>query len=143
MDDAEFYRHTGRGAQDRPLSVAERRNAEVVLATYAAFAGRWEAAEQRVHYTDGFTDHSGLHGATFDDLVAFVHGFRAQFPEGSVQVDRMFVDGDHVVTQVTGRLSPAHPPDAAIEIYRLEDGRIAEHWDVIRPNPDFSDTQVG
>ncbi len=138
MDDTQFNRLTGRGGGDRALSAAERRNAEVVLATYAAFAGRWETDEQRGYYSDGFVDHSTLHGATFADLVTFVQGFRARFPNGSVAIERMLVDGEYIVTQVTGRLSPDHPPDAAIEIYRLEDGRIAEHWDVIRPAPDFT-----
>lgn len=137
MDDAEFNRLTRRGDHDRALSTAERRNAEVVLAAYAAFAGRWDEDEQRAYYTDDFYDHSKLHGATFADLVSFVHGFREHFPDGSVTVERLFVDGDHVITQVAGRLSPDHQPDAAIEIYRFEDGRIAEHWDVIRPNQDF------
>ena len=142
MDDAEFDRLTGRG-DGRALSPAERRNAETVLATYAAFAGRWEAREQRAHYATDFTDHSTLHGATFEDLVAFVAGFRAHFPAGSVTIERLLVDGDFVVAQVTGRLSPEHPGDAAIEIYRLSDGLIAEHWDVIRPNPDFTAAQPG
>ena len=42
-----------------------------------------------------------------------------------------------MVAQVLGRLGPTQPPDAAMEIRRLEDGRTAEHWGVIRPNADF------
>lgn len=137
MDDAEFQRLTGRAADARPLSAAERRNAETVLNAYAAFAGEWVEAEQRLNYTDDFHDHSTLHGATFAHMVEFVAGFRQAFPQGTVTVQRLLVDGDFVVTQVEGRLSPDHSPDAAVEIYRMKDGRIAEHWDVIRPNPDF------
>jgi predicted SnoaL-like aldol condensation-catalyzing enzyme len=137
MNDTEFNRLAGRGDEARPLSPAERRNAEVVLSAYVAFAGRWDVEEQRAHYTDEFTDHSTMHGSSFADLASFVQGFREHFPNGSVTVERLLVDGDFVVAQVTGRLSPDHPGDAAIEIYRFEDGRVAEHWDVIRPNPDF------
>ena len=121
----------------RALGEHERRNAEVVVAIYAAFAGDWDPVEQRRYYADGFIDHSALHGATFDDLMAFVNGFRESFPLGTVTVERLIVDGDFVVAQVTGRLSPDHPGDAAMELYRFEDGRVAEHWDVIRPHPDF------
>lgn len=137
MDDMEFQRITRRAAGARALGTEERRNAQTVLATYAAFAGHWDAAEQAAFYTPDFFDHSTMHGATFADLAVFVAGFRATFPDGSITIERLLVDGDFVVAQVTGRLSPAHVPDAAIEIYRLENGRIAEHWDVIRPNAEL------
>ncbi len=137
MDEIEFQRITNRAGGARALSADERRNAEVVLATYAAFAGHWDAAEQAAFYTPDFVDHSTMHGATFADLAAFVAAFRAAFPHGSVTIERLLVDGDFVVAQVIGRLSDEHLPDAAIEIYRLENGRIAEHWDVIRPNADL------
>lgn len=137
MDDIEFRRITNRAAGARPLDPDERRNAQVVLATYAAFAGHWDAAEQAAFYTPDFVDHSTMHGATFADLAVFVAGFRAAFPHGSIRIERLLVDGDFVVAQVTGRLSHEHVPDSAIEIYRLENGRIAEHWDVIRPNADL------
>jgi predicted SnoaL-like aldol condensation-catalyzing enzyme len=138
MNDAEFNRLTNRGDSSRSLSSLERRNAEIVLSVYAAFAGRWVVEEQRMLYTADFVDHSTIHGRTFTDLAEFVETFRAAFPNGSVTVDRMLVDGDFVVAQVTGRLSSDHPLDAAMEIFRFKDGRIAEHWDVIRPNADFA-----
>ena len=137
MTDEDFDRIANRAAGARPLTADERRNADVVLATYAAFAGHWDAAEQQAYYTPGFTDHSTLHGATFADLASFVAGFRAAFPHGSVTIERLLVDGDFVVAHVQGRLGPDHAPDAAIEIYRLDGGRIAEHWDVIRPHADL------
>ena len=135
MTSQEFDQICNRGADPRPLGDNERRNADTVLATYAAFAGRWDVEEQRAHYTPDFKDHSTMHGATFTDLAAFVSGFRQAFPRGSVTIERLLIDGDFVTAKVKGRLSPEHAPDEAIEIYRLEDGRIAEHWDVIRPQP--------
>lgn len=141
MDDSEFDRITQRGSGARRLSPGERRNAEVVLATYAAFSGHWDAVAQAACYTPDFVDHSTMHGATFDELAAFVEGFRTHFPNGSITIDRLLIDGDFIVAQVTGRLSPDHPPDSAIEIYRMQDGRIAEHWDVIRPNADLGPAQ--
>ena len=137
MHDEAFNRAAVRSADARILDPEERRNVDVVLAVYAAFAGTWDVEEQRAYYTADFVDHSTMHGATFDDLAAFLTGFRSAFPEGSITIERILADGKFVVAQVQGRLSPRHPADQAIEIYRFEDGRIAEHWDVIRPHVDL------
>lgn len=143
MHDEAFNRATGRSSGGRILNPDERRNVDVVLAVYSAFAGHWDVEEQRAHYTPGFVDHSTMHGATFADLAIFIAGFRSAFPDGSITIERILADGDFVVAQVQGRLSPHHPPDQAIEIYRFEDGRIAEHWDVIRPHADLGGNATG
>ena len=56
---------------------------------------------------------------------------------------RIFADGDYVITHVHGVLEPGHPRSAIVEIFRLEDGRIVEHWDVLQEIPDESSNDNG
>jgi predicted SnoaL-like aldol condensation-catalyzing enzyme len=55
-------------------------------------------------------------------------------PDARFEVQRILVDGDLAMVHV--RASRPGAPDAAVaDIYRFEDGRIVEHWDVLQPVP--------
>ena len=50
------------------------------------------------------------------------------------EVQRILVDGDLAMVHV--KASRPGAPDAAVaDLYRFEDGRIVEHWDVLQPVP--------
>lgn len=46
--------------------------------------------------------------------------------------------GDMVLVGSEGVFGPADDPPFAVfyDLFRVEDGRIVEHWDVIPPSPD-------
>jgi predicted SnoaL-like aldol condensation-catalyzing enzyme len=56
-------------------------------------------------------------------------------PGATFDVKRILVDGDHAVIHLHGRGDPATPGAAVADIYRLKDGKIVEHWDVLQPIP--------
>jgi predicted SnoaL-like aldol condensation-catalyzing enzyme len=66
---------------------------------------------------------------------------RAQTPEAVHDVKRAFVDGDHVTVHYHVRRWAGDQGWAVIDIFRIGDGMIAEHWDVMQdvveggPNP--------
>ncbi|BCW72901.1 nuclear transport factor 2 family protein [Arthrobacter sp. NicSoilB8] len=56
-------------------------------------------------------------------------------PDSRFEVQRILVDGDLAMVHV--RASGPGRPDAAVaDIYRFENGRIVEHWDVLQPVPE-------
>ncbi|WP_324643734.1 nuclear transport factor 2 family protein [Pseudarthrobacter sp. LT1] len=56
-------------------------------------------------------------------------------PENRFDVQRILVDGDLAMVHVRAS-GPGRPDAAVVDLYRFEDGRIAEHWDVLQPVPD-------
>lgn len=56
-------------------------------------------------------------------------------PDAEIQVRRVLIDGDYATIQIIGRMSPEDPGSAIINIFRLEDGIIVEHWDVTQAMP--------
>jgi predicted SnoaL-like aldol condensation-catalyzing enzyme len=55
-------------------------------------------------------------------------------PDARFEVQRTLVDGDLAMVHL--KASRPGAPDAAVaDIYRFEDGRIVEHWDVLQPVP--------
>lgn len=63
-------------------------------------------------------------------------GFVGQFPELRLEIRRMFAEGDHVITHCLMRLTPESRGSAVMDIMRLREGRIVEHWDVVQDVPE-------
>jgi predicted SnoaL-like aldol condensation-catalyzing enzyme len=78
---------------------------------------------------------------TPDGAAAFVEstkGFIAQYPAVSVEIRRVIAEGDFVVTHDLVKRSPDDRGLAGIDIFRLENGKIVEHWDARQPVPEKS-----
>jgi predicted SnoaL-like aldol condensation-catalyzing enzyme len=71
-------------------------------------------------------------------FIAFVRGFAGQFPELNIEIKRVIAEGDLVMTHGLIKTSPDDRGTAAADIFRLEDGKIVEHWDVVQPVPETS-----
>ena len=71
-----------------------------------------------------------------DAFVQFVKGFAEQFPQLHVEVKRVIGEGDLVMTHSLLTTSPEDRGTAAADIFRLEDGKVVEHWDVLQPIPE-------
>jgi predicted SnoaL-like aldol condensation-catalyzing enzyme len=70
---------------------------------------------------------------------AFVEGFTrvfAQFPERHSQIVRGIAEGDLVVLHVHLTKPPDDRGAAVVDIFRLDHGRIVEHWDVQQVIPE-------
>ncbi|MDQ1082142.1 MULTISPECIES: nuclear transport factor 2 family protein [Microbacterium] len=55
-------------------------------------------------------------------------------PDARFEIQRILVDGDLAMVHVRASL-PGLPVAAVADIYRFENGRIVEHWDVLQPVP--------
>ena len=76
-----------------------------------------------------------------EPLKAFLDFIRRENPQGVHDVKRMFADGDHVIVHYHVRRWPDDIGWAVVDIFRIENDLIAEHWDVAQdvvtggPNP--------
>jgi len=73
-----------------------------------------------------------------DGAEAFI-GFVKAFPEASVEIRRIVAEDDIVVTHSLIRFSAEDERGTvAADLFRVEDGKIVEHWDVLQPFPEQS-----
>jgi predicted SnoaL-like aldol condensation-catalyzing enzyme len=118
-------------------------NKQTVLAFYQA------AINDKDHYAASkLLSHSYIqHNPRIADGLAgfreFVDTLKADFPQLRAEVRRIFAEGDHVIAHVHGIRVPGGPGTAIVDIFRLEGGRIAEHWDVMQQIPDEARNQNG
>lgn len=73
-----------------------------------------------------------------DSLVATMKWFSQNFPDLSMDTKRIIAEGDYVVLHSHLVLRPGDRGSAVVEMFRLEDGRIVEHWDVAQEIPEAS-----
>lgn len=59
-------------------------------------------------------------------------------PDARFEVKRILVDGDFAAIHLFGRGDPATRGAAVVDLYRLKNGKIVEHWDVLQPMPERS-----
>jgi len=78
----------------------------------------------------------------------FIRHFRDEFfkkyPNFKTNIKRIIAEGEYVVVYLnaTGtNIMGANPERglAIVDIYRFENGKLAEHWDVVQPVPEKSE----
>lgn len=73
-----------------------------------------------------------------DGRKAFMDFFKEDFvknPNSSAEVKRVVAEGDTVALHVHSRTNPQDKGVAIVDIFRLKNGKIVEHWDVIQEIP--------
>lgn len=91
--------------------------------------------------TNGYIQHNpqvadGTQGLR--NLVVFLHG---QFPQSHTTIEQVIAQKDLVVLHDKVVSVPGGPAQSIIDIYRVENGKIVEHWDNLEPVP--TDTANG
>lgn len=69
-------------------------------------------------------------------LKQFAKSLRAQYPDLSVTFHRILAQGDLVIVHNNFVLKPGTAGSAIADVFRIQDGKIAEHWDVVQQVPD-------
>jgi predicted SnoaL-like aldol condensation-catalyzing enzyme len=69
-------------------------------------------------------------------LVDFIDGLRKQLPELHFDIHRTAAEGDLVFVHSLFTAQPGHRGIAVIDVFRVADGLIAEHWDLREDVPE-------
>jgi predicted SnoaL-like aldol condensation-catalyzing enzyme len=71
-----------------------------------------------------------------EGLKAFLAFLRDKFPDYHSDIKRVFADGDYVILHVHNVPAPGNRGNAIMDIFKLENGKIVEHWDVRQEIPE-------
>jgi predicted SnoaL-like aldol condensation-catalyzing enzyme len=119
----------------------EEANLALVLEMFAAVLNPMDSGAVDRFIAPDYIQHNQMAESGREGLKHFLDTIRAETPEAVHDVKRAFVDGDHVTVHYHVRRWPGDRGWAVIDIFRLENGLIAEHWDVMQdvvsggPNP--------
>lgn len=132
LPDGAFLRMNGPITVTRPADRAsdlrpERNKALVVEAMTALFQRRDVSAVERLYAAD-YVQHNPHIGQGRDELARIVAGL-----SDSVCYEPGLVVAEGDLVAIHGRITGwALVPQIVVDLFRVEDGRLAEHWDVLQ-----------
>ena len=122
-------------SQQTAVSRAEqaRRNKQLVAEYYDLAINKKDFAAARAYIGPYYRQHSTYGADGPEGLAQFVEWAQAELPDLHVDFVRMIADGDFVLMHNRGHNSPG--TKAVVDIFRLENGKVVEHWDVLQDVP--------
>jgi len=114
----------------------EEANKKVVLDFYEKAINQKNFEAAAVHFGPRYTQHNPNAADGPEGLKAFLGFLREKFPASRSEVKRAFTDGDYVILHVHAVREPGTRGFAIVDIFKLEGGKIVEHWDVVQPIPE-------
>lgn len=73
-----------------------------------------------------------------EPFIRVVNWLAQTYPSFRLELKRILAEGDLVITHSHLIREPGDRGMAVVDIFRLEDGRIVEHWDVVQEIPETS-----
>ena len=68
-------------------------------------------------------------------LIDWTAGILAKYPEFRMNIKRVLGENDLAVVHSHAVAFPGHAGKAVIDIFRIRDGKVVEHWDVAQDVP--------
>ena len=111
----------------------EEANLRLVERVYAEILGPIDADAVEGVIAPDYIQHNPNVATGADALRQMLVSARERHPQAEHRVKRMIASGDLVAAHVHVIFQPDTPGFAVVDIFRIADGMIAEHWDVMQP----------
>ena len=124
----------------RPVLAADAKqmeeNKKTVAAFYDAVLNQKDFDAAAKYLGPRYTQHNPAAPDGPEGLKGFVAFLKDKFPNNRSEIKRIFADGDYVIVHVHAVREPGTRGNAIVDIFKLENGKVVEHWDVIQPVPE-------
>jgi predicted SnoaL-like aldol condensation-catalyzing enzyme len=134
-------RRTLRKASTRKHSAADQlaRNKQLVLAFYHKIIGEKDYEGARQYMGTEYRQHAPYATDGHTGIAEWLRKFKEAFPQHRYEVKKVIAEGDLVVLHLHGMNGPNPHGESVVDIFRIENGKVVEHWDVIQPIPETAD----
>jgi predicted SnoaL-like aldol condensation-catalyzing enzyme len=116
------------------LFADEQANKELVTKAYQGLFGDHDASVLDKYFKKDYIQHNPMAQTGVEGLRGFFYGFGLdKAPKTQVKFLRTAAEGDMVWLYSIANFGQGD--NAVVDIFRIEDGKIAEHWDVMQSIP--------
>jgi len=114
----------------------EEANKKVVVDFYDKALNQKDFEAAAKHFGPRYIQHNPNAADGIEGFKKFIEFRREKFPNAKSEIKRALADGDMVILHVHAVREPGERGVAIVDIFRLENGKIVEHWDVVQPIPE-------
>jgi predicted SnoaL-like aldol condensation-catalyzing enzyme len=119
------------------VQAAEQSAKDMVTAFYKMVFYDHKVAEAfKTYVGPSYKQHNPLVPDGIEPSVAFLSKRFESNPKAINEIKRVIAEGDLVAVHVHSRSNDTDRGRAIIDIFRVENGKVIEHWDVIQPVPE-------
>jgi len=111
-------------------------NKKLVVAFYDAAINQKDYEAAIKYLGDEYKQHNPTAADGKAGLKAFIDFLKARFPNQRGEIKRVIAEGDLVALHVHSTRGDGTPGRAIVDIFRVENGKVVEHWDVIQDIPE-------
>jgi predicted SnoaL-like aldol condensation-catalyzing enzyme len=122
-------------AADAPAKGLEA-NKKAAVAFYDAAINRKDYTAAVAYLGPQYKQHNPTAADGAEGLKGFIEFLKAKFPNQKGEIKTVIAEGDKVVLHVHSTRGDGTPGRAIVDIFRLENGKVVEHWDVIQDIPE-------
>ncbi|WP_342732506.1 nuclear transport factor 2 family protein [Bradyrhizobium sp. B117] len=117
-------------------SPQEEANRAAVLAFYEKGLNQKDVDAALAYVGNRYVQHNPNAADGPEGFRKFIGFLGEKFPNSHSEIKRSFVDGDYVILHVHSVREPGTRGRAIVDIFKLENGKIVEHWDVVQEIPE-------
>ncbi len=119
-------------------------NKRLVLAFYEQIIGRKDFEAGRKYMGATYRQHSPYATDGHEGLRPAREVLPGEnFPNHRYEVKNVIAEGDMVVLHLHGMGGMNPHGEQVVDFFRVKDGKVVEHWDVIQPIPEKSENANG
>lgn len=82
-----------------------------------------------------YTEHNPSAVDGLEGLKAFIQFLRDSYPNAHSEIKKVFADNEYVILQVHSIREPGTRGRAIFDLFKLENGKIVEHWEAAQDIP--------
>ncbi len=118
-------------------ATTQEENKKLVLAFMDLAIAKKQPAEAMKKYVGAnYIQHNPYAASGPEAFIAFFKEYFKKYPQATMVVKRVIAEGDLVAVHVHYTNGGKDRGQAAVDILRVENGKIAEHWDVLQDVPE-------
>lgn len=114
----------------------EEANRKLVIEFYDTVFNKHDVEKGAVVIVDSYKQHNPMVPDGKKPFVDYFTGHFKENPQSRARIVRSATDGDLVYLHIHSTEKDGDRGTAIVDIFRVTDGKITEHWDVIQPVPE-------
>lgn len=117
-------------------SSQQDQNKRIVLEFYDKALNQKDFDAASAYFGPHYIQHNPTARDGIEGFKAFIQFLREKFPNSHSEIKHVYADGDYVILHVHAVREPGSRGLAIVDIFRLVNSKIVEHWDVRQDIPE-------